>query len=144
MDDAHRRGQAANHVRERSWSIGRTLITVLVAAGSVALLLWVAPPKAVLDQIGDMKLAWVIAALGFELASCLSYVVVFRLFFPEPPRAVSDRDAAQLRDPVFRDDVIDDVLVRRDGSACRQLRHDPRDRVISGRRMQHDERRAVL
>ena len=89
MDDAQRRGQAANHVRERSWSIGRALITVVVAAASVALLLWVAPPKSVIDQIGDMKLAWVIVAVGLELASCLSYVVVFRLFFPEPPRAVS-------------------------------------------------------
>jgi uncharacterized membrane protein YbhN (UPF0104 family) len=89
MDDGHRRGLVANHPRERSWSIGRALVTVLVAAASVGLLLWVVPPQAVLDQIGDMKLAWVIAAVGFELASCLSYVVVFRLFFPEPPRGVS-------------------------------------------------------
>ena len=30
-----------------------------------------------------------IAAIGLELGSCLSYVVVFRRFFPEPPRPVS-------------------------------------------------------
>jgi uncharacterized membrane protein YbhN (UPF0104 family) len=72
---------------------GRALITGLVGIGSFALLLWVAPPSAIVDQITDMRLSWVIAAVGFEIASCLSYVIVFRRFFPEPPRSVSHQVA---------------------------------------------------
>ena len=40
-----------------------------------------------------MSVGWVVAAILFELASCLSYVVVFRRFFPEPPRSISWRVA---------------------------------------------------
>jgi uncharacterized membrane protein YbhN (UPF0104 family) len=69
-----------------SW---RAVGTTIVAAISVALLLWVAPPARVVDQIGHMNPTWLIAAVALELASCLSYVVVFRHFFPEPPRAAS-------------------------------------------------------
>jgi hypothetical protein len=69
------------------------LLTVLVAVASTGLLLWVAPPEDVIDQIGHMNLFWVLVAIGFELASCLSYVVVFRRFFPEPSRLVSRRVA---------------------------------------------------
>jgi uncharacterized membrane protein YbhN (UPF0104 family) len=36
-----------------------------------------------------MNAVWLLAALALELASCLSYIVVFRRFFPEPPRSVS-------------------------------------------------------
>jgi uncharacterized membrane protein YbhN (UPF0104 family) len=62
---------------------------VLVGAVSLALLLWIAPPNEVLARIAHMRAGWVLAAVGFELASCLSYVVIFRRFFPEPPRTVS-------------------------------------------------------
>jgi uncharacterized membrane protein YbhN (UPF0104 family) len=34
-----------------------------------------------------------LAAVGLELGSCLGYVVIFRRFFPEPPRGVSRRVA---------------------------------------------------
>jgi uncharacterized membrane protein YbhN (UPF0104 family) len=68
-----------------SW---RVLGTAIVGAVSVGLLLWVAPPAEVIDQIGDMNPAWVLAAVLLELGSCLSYVIVFRRFFPEPPRSV--------------------------------------------------------
>src|ERR1035441_3771795 len=67
--------------------------TAVVGVVSFAALLWVAPPGKVIDQLGDMSLSWVLTAVGLELASCLSYVVVFRHFFPEPPRAVSRRVA---------------------------------------------------
>lgn len=40
-----------------------------------------------------MSPLWLAAAVGLELASCLSYVVVFRRFFPEAPRRVSRRVA---------------------------------------------------
>jgi hypothetical protein len=69
------------------------VLIALVAVVSVGLLLWVAPPEDVIDQIGHMNLFWVLVAIGFELASCLSYVIVFRRFFPEPPRPVSRRVA---------------------------------------------------
>src|SRR5579859_2898886 len=67
----------------------RALITVLIGAVSVALLIWVAPPAQVMDQIGELNPAWVFGAIGLEVASCLSYVIVFRRFFPEPPSGVS-------------------------------------------------------
>jgi uncharacterized membrane protein YbhN (UPF0104 family) len=67
----------------------RTLGVVILGLGSVGVLLWVAPPGQVIDSIGDMSPGWLLAAVGFEIGSCLSYVVVFRRFFPEPPRARS-------------------------------------------------------
>jgi hypothetical protein len=67
-------------------------ITV-VALASLGLLLWVAPPSQIARQIGAMNPAWVLAAAVFEVGSCLSYVVVFRRFFPEPPRGVGRRVA---------------------------------------------------
>src|SRR6202012_55829 len=70
----------------RRW---RLLGTILIGVVSTALLLWVAPPGEVIHQIGRMNPAWVIGAVAFEIASCLSYVVLFRRFFPEPPRSVS-------------------------------------------------------
>jgi uncharacterized membrane protein YbhN (UPF0104 family) len=51
--------------------------------------MWVAPPEDVIDQIAHMNPAWVLVAVALELGSCLSYVILFRRFFPEPPRAVS-------------------------------------------------------
>ncbi|MGI9185695.1 MAG: lysylphosphatidylglycerol synthase transmembrane domain-containing protein [Solirubrobacteraceae bacterium] len=68
---------------------GRALATSVIGALSVGLLLWVAPPAEVIGQISDMNPVWVLVAVALELGSCLSYVVVFRRFFPEPPRAVS-------------------------------------------------------
>lgn len=67
----------------------RALGVTTVGLVSVGVLLWVAPPGQVIDSIGDMSPGWLLAAVGFEIGSCLSYVVVFRRFFPEPPRATS-------------------------------------------------------
>jgi uncharacterized membrane protein YbhN (UPF0104 family) len=77
--------------RPRKWrrpSV-RMLGTALLAVASVGLLLWVAPPGQVIDSIADMSPGWLLAAVGLEIGSCLSYVVVFRHFFPEPSRPVS-------------------------------------------------------
>jgi uncharacterized membrane protein YbhN (UPF0104 family) len=63
--------------------------TAILGIGSLIALLLVAPPAQVIESIGDMSPAWLLAAVGLELGSCLSYVVVFRRFFPEPPRPVS-------------------------------------------------------
>jgi uncharacterized membrane protein YbhN (UPF0104 family) len=89
MGPKHRPDATADQARSR-WRPGRrTLITAIVGTVSVGLLLWVAPLKSVIDQIGDMSLAWVLIAVGLEIASCLSYVVFFRRFFPEPSRSHS-------------------------------------------------------
>jgi len=66
----------------------RVLGTASLGVASVAVLLWVAPPAQVIHSIGDMDPAWLVAAAALEIGSCLSYVIVFRRFFPEPPRAV--------------------------------------------------------
>jgi uncharacterized membrane protein YbhN (UPF0104 family) len=67
----------------------RVLGTAILSVASVGALLLVAPPAQVINSIGDMSPVWLLAAIGFEIGSCLSYVVVFRRFFPEPPRPVS-------------------------------------------------------
>jgi uncharacterized membrane protein YbhN (UPF0104 family) len=67
----------------------RVLATAILSLISVGVLLWVAPPAQVINSIGDMDPVWLLAAVALELGSCLSYVVVFRRFFPEPPRPVS-------------------------------------------------------
>jgi uncharacterized membrane protein YbhN (UPF0104 family) len=67
----------------------RVLGGAIVIAVSLGALVWVAPPAQVLQMIGDMNPLWVAAAVGLELGSCLSYLVVFRRFFPEPPARVS-------------------------------------------------------
>jgi uncharacterized membrane protein YbhN (UPF0104 family) len=88
-----RRGPRLTGGAWRGRATRRGILTVALAIASVALLLWVAPPGQVLRTIGDMSPAWLIAAAGLELGSCLSYVIVFRRFFPEPPRAVSRKVA---------------------------------------------------
>ncbi len=86
-----RAGEAATRWRpSRRW---RALGTALVGVISVGAIVWVAPPGKVLDTIGHMNAAWILAAVALELGSCLSYVIVFRYFFPEPPRATGRRIA---------------------------------------------------
>src|SRR5437588_40633 len=58
----------------RGW---RRLGTAIAGAISVGLIVWVAPPRKVLEQIGHMNAAWALAAMALELGSCLSYVIVF-------------------------------------------------------------------
>jgi uncharacterized membrane protein YbhN (UPF0104 family) len=67
----------------------RWLGGLLVAAVSVLVLLRVASPSQVLHTLGNMSPAWLAGVVVFELASCFSFPVVFRRFFPEPPRSVS-------------------------------------------------------
>ncbi|HUO75260.1 MAG TPA: lysylphosphatidylglycerol synthase domain-containing protein [Solirubrobacteraceae bacterium] len=71
----------------------RGLATATVGVISIGLLLWVAPPARVYEQIGRMSPAWAMVAVALELGSCLSYVIVFRYFFPETPRRTSRRVA---------------------------------------------------
>ena len=67
----------------------RVLGMAIVGVVSLSVLVWVAPPGQVLRTIGDMNPMWLLAAVALEVGSCLSYVIVFRRFFPDPPRRVS-------------------------------------------------------
>ena len=81
--------------RDRRRPNVRLVGAVIIGVLSVGVLFVVAPPAQVIDTIADMDPAWLLAAAALELGSCLSYVVVFRHFFPEPPRPVS-REVAWL------------------------------------------------
>jgi uncharacterized membrane protein YbhN (UPF0104 family) len=89
MTEAKSELGSAIQSRKRRRPNVRVLGTAILSVASVAVLLWVAPPAQVINSIGDMSPVWLLAAVGLELGSCLSYVVVFRRFFPEPPRPVS-------------------------------------------------------
>ena len=93
MGDQNRGPEDAVHTRRWSRPSARVLLTAVVACASAGLLLWVAPPDDVISEIGHMNSVWILVAIGLELASCLSYVIVFRRFFPEPPRPVGRRVA---------------------------------------------------
>lgn len=78
----------------KGWGrLARTLATVVIGALSIGALVWVAPPGQVIKTVAHLNPIWLAAAVGLELASCLSYVVVFRRFFPEAPRPVGRRVA---------------------------------------------------
>jgi uncharacterized membrane protein YbhN (UPF0104 family) len=72
---------------------GRLAVAVLLSVAIVSLLLAVPPLRGVARQITHMHLGWVAVAAGLELASCLSFVVIFRLFFDGLPGATA-RDLA--------------------------------------------------
>jgi uncharacterized membrane protein YbhN (UPF0104 family) len=88
MGDEYSGGELVSRPRQWLRFRRRALGTVVVGAVSVGLLLWVAPPASVIDEIGHMNPTWLLVAVALEFGSCLSYVIVFRRFFPEPPRAV--------------------------------------------------------
>jgi uncharacterized membrane protein YbhN (UPF0104 family) len=65
----------------------RRLVTVLVLALCVLTVLLAVPDlRPVLREVSAMNPALVSAAIGLELVSCLSFVVIFRLFFPRVPK----------------------------------------------------------
>jgi uncharacterized membrane protein YbhN (UPF0104 family) len=72
---------------------GRRIGTaVLLAALVVSLLLAVPGLQPVARELGQLSPGWLAAAVALELASCFSFVVIFRLFFDR----VSARDARPL------------------------------------------------
>jgi uncharacterized membrane protein YbhN (UPF0104 family) len=78
--------------RTRARSIRPAAAWGALAVLSVGLLLWVAPLGDVLAELGEIDPLWLIAAVGLELVSCASYVLVFRWLF-EP---VSRRSPGKL------------------------------------------------
>jgi uncharacterized membrane protein YbhN (UPF0104 family) len=68
----------------------RRLLSVLVLAICVITALLAVPDlRPVGGEIADMNPALVAAALGLELASCLSFVIIFRLFFTPIPTTIA-------------------------------------------------------
>ncbi|HZU61853.1 MAG TPA: lysylphosphatidylglycerol synthase domain-containing protein [Solirubrobacteraceae bacterium] len=68
--------------------LARRIITLaLLSIGGITLLLAVPGLQDVVAELRQVTGLWVIAALGLEIASCVSYVIVFRRFFEDlPPR----------------------------------------------------------
>jgi uncharacterized membrane protein YbhN (UPF0104 family) len=104
------------------------LATAVLGLLSVGLLVSVAPPGRVFAQLGSMRPGWLLAAVTLELGSCFSYPVLFRRFFPEPPRGVSHRVAwismgagAVLPGGNFSSAAASGWLLRRYGIATRGL-----------------------
>jgi uncharacterized membrane protein YbhN (UPF0104 family) len=64
---------------------GRLAAAALLSVAVGSLLLAVPPLRSVTSQITRMHPAWILVAAALELASCLAYVVIFRLFFDELP-----------------------------------------------------------
>lgn len=123
---AERQGRAG----DRTTASGRLrgLATALVGAVALGVLVWVAAPGKVLRQIDSMNAGWAIAAVALEIGSCLSYVVLFRYFFPEPSRATGRRVAwiamgagAVLPGGNFSSAAATGLLLRRSGLGTRQL-----------------------
>jgi uncharacterized membrane protein YbhN (UPF0104 family) len=72
----------------------RRLLTVLVPAVCVVTGLLAVPDlRPVVREIADMNPALVATAVALELASCLSFVVIFRLFFKPIPRSAARKMA---------------------------------------------------
>jgi uncharacterized membrane protein YbhN (UPF0104 family) len=75
-------------------AVVRRLLTVLVlGVAGVTAVLAVPDLQPVVHEVRAMNLALVAAAIALELASCLAFVAVFRLFFPGVPKPAA-RDLA--------------------------------------------------
>jgi uncharacterized membrane protein YbhN (UPF0104 family) len=108
--------------RRRAAGLG--LVTVLVVGG----LLWVDPLGDVVGELGAMNPVWLAAAVGLEIASCVSYVVVFRRLF-DPTRGRSAAKpawvglgaGALLPGGNVAGAAVSGVLLHRDGVPKRRL-----------------------
>jgi uncharacterized membrane protein YbhN (UPF0104 family) len=72
--------------------IRRLAVAGLAAAAGLSLLLAVPSLRPVVDQLHDASSGWLAAAAALELASCLSFVVIFRLCFDR----IAARDARRV------------------------------------------------
>jgi uncharacterized membrane protein YbhN (UPF0104 family) len=69
--------------RSRGRIAARLGVAVLLSVALGSLLLAVPGLHGVASQVADMRLGWIGVAIALELASCLSFVVIFRRFFDE-------------------------------------------------------------
>lgn len=66
-------------------TVRRLATAVLFATASASLLVGVPPLRRVFDEVGRLTPGWLAVATGLELASCASFVVIFRRFFDRVP-----------------------------------------------------------
>jgi uncharacterized membrane protein YbhN (UPF0104 family) len=67
----------------------RFAVVVLLGTAMVTLLLAIPPLRGVARQIAEMTVGWVGVAVAAELASCASFVVIFRKLFDEVPAGIA-------------------------------------------------------
>jgi len=83
---SHVRGAGGRaHLFERGSAAARLITIALLAAALVSLLLEVPGLRTVASDVGHVSGGWLILAIALELASCASFVVVFRHFFKRVP-----------------------------------------------------------
>jgi uncharacterized membrane protein YbhN (UPF0104 family) len=72
----------------------RRLITIVIlSVGGIAILVAVPALRPVLSDAEKVDVWWLVLAVGLELLSCVSFVVVFRMFFEQVP-TVAARELA--------------------------------------------------
>jgi len=85
-------GDGRKAIAEQSKRLRNSIVSLAIFFGIVAaLLLGVPGLRSVADRIGDASAGWVLIAVGFELLSCVSYVIVFMLLFGKLGRYVGTR-----------------------------------------------------
>jgi uncharacterized membrane protein YbhN (UPF0104 family) len=81
MSSTSRRFARGNSLDARI--VRRAIVVVLFSAVIASLLLAVPGLEGVARRIANLNVRWMIAAVALELGSCIAFVVIFRLFFPE-------------------------------------------------------------
>src|SRR5947209_4427075 len=76
--------RAEEALKPRSLQV-RMITLTLLAIGVLTVLLAVPGLRDVLSEIRHLEAPWLIVAIALELASCLSFVVIFRHFFDRLP-----------------------------------------------------------
>jgi uncharacterized membrane protein YbhN (UPF0104 family) len=75
-------GSHSAEIAAQSRSLRNSIITLAIFFALVAALLLAVPGlRSTAERITDAHTSWVLAAIGFELASCAGYVLLFELLF---------------------------------------------------------------
>jgi uncharacterized membrane protein YbhN (UPF0104 family) len=78
--------QTGGRASVRSTRLASRLVgSALLSAIVFSLVVAVPPLRRVMARLTHLHAGWIAAAIALELASCLGYVVIFRLFFDEVP-----------------------------------------------------------
>src|SRR5258706_13012318 len=97
-------------------SAGRRAATIGLLGVLLLSLIFALPAlRPVVDEVRDMNGWWIAAAIALELASCISFVALFRLFFDRVAARASGAAARSSKTPGMREHVggIDAAEMRR-------------------------------
>src|SRR5260370_23485856 len=75
----------------RAVSVRQVVTMIVLVTALVSLLLAVPPLRRVVDEIDGLTPGWLVLAIALELASCASFVVIFRRFFDGVPSRAARR-----------------------------------------------------